>query len=249
VNTAAIEVLWQKYLRAYAQPQICSELQSRWGNDPNVVQARIQLGYPPTFQPGYIGTRFFEASARVLFIGHNPGEGKLQSSQDEDKALSKNLNAFAEGQLSFTQLAAFQAGHVIKWPIYREKGIFLETGDASIALLPTALRPSIQAVALLNLFPFKTVSNKKPLSGYGGSTSSLKAHMWECLVKPTIEALDPRFIVRYPDSDQYLPQLEQLKSKPRLVRVWHPSDYSLSAQRNKLANSWSPLATEIASHQ
>lgn len=249
MNTADIEVLWRKYLRTYAQPRLCSELQNRWSNDPNVVRERIQLAYPPTFQPGYIGARFFDAPARIIFIGYNPGEGKLKSSQEEDKALFNHLDAFAEGQLPFTQLSAFQAGHVIKWPIYRDKGIFSETGDASIALLPTAVRPSVQSVALLNLFPFKTAGNKKPLAGYGGSTSSLKVHMWECLVKPTIEALNPRFIVRYPDSDQYLPQLEQLKSKPRLVRVWHPSDYNLSAQRNKLANSWLPLAAEIASHQ
>jgi len=249
VSTAAVEALWREYLHAYAESRIKGELQGRWGADPNVVQRRIQLAYPPTFQPGYVGTNFVESRSRILFIGYNPGEGKLQLSQEEDKTLTKKLNAFAEGQLTLTQLSAFQGSHLVKWTIYRDKGIFSETGDTRIALLPTALRPSVQSVALLNLFPFKTAGNKKPLVGYGGSSSSLKVHMWECFVRPTIEALAPSFIVRYPDSDPYLPQLEQLKSKPRIVRVWHPSDYNLSAQREKLAMSWLPLAAEISSNQ
>jgi hypothetical protein len=45
----------------------------------------------------------------------------------------------------------------------------------------------------------------------------------------------------------YAPLLEQLKSQPRIVRVWHPSDYNLSAQREKLVKSWLTLAEEISS--
>lgn len=249
MSTAAIEVLWREYLRAYAEPRIKDELQSRWGADPNVVQGRIQLAYPPTFQPGYVGTRFVESRTKILFIGYNPGEGKLQSSQEEDKTLAKQLNAFAEGRLSLMQLSAFQGNHLVKWPIYREKGIFSEAGDTRIALLPKALRPSVQSVALLNLFPFKTTDNKKPLAGYGDSKTSLKGHMWECFVRPTIEALTPNFIVRYPDSDQYCRQLKQLKSKPRIIRVWHPSDRNLSAQREKLEKSWLQLVEKILPDQ
>ena len=249
MSTVAVEALWREYLRAYAESRIKGELQRRWGADPNVVQGRIQFAYPPTFQPGYVGTHFVESRSRILFIGYNPGEGKLQSSQEEDKTLTKQLHAFAEGQLSLTQLSAFQGSHLVKWAIYREKGIFSETGDTRIALLPTALRPSVHSVALLNLFPFKTAGNKKPLPGYGDSSTSLKVHMWECLVRPTIEALAPSFIVRYPESDSYLPRLEQLKSKPRIVRVWHPSDRNLSTQRERLAKSWLPLAAEISPNQ
>ena len=249
VNTAEIEGRWREYLCAFADSRIESELQSRWGADPNVVQGRIQLAYPPAFQPGYIGTHYVSSQSRILFIGYNPGEGKQKSSQDEDKELTKQLNAFAEGQLTFAQLNLFLGSHLLKWAIYSEKGIFSETGNTRIALLPADLRPSVQSVALLNLFPLKKVSNKKPLAGYGGNSTSLKVHMWELFVRPTIETLAPSIIVRYPESDPYLQELEELKSKPRIVRVWHPSDYNLSAQRQKLEKSWLLLAAEISLSQ
>ncbi len=247
MSTSKIALLWREYLQEYADPRIQSILRTNWSSDPNIVQGRIQFGYPPTFQPGYIGKRFFESRSRILFIGYNPGEGRRQASQDEDIALARQLTAFAEGHLSFTQLSDFLGTHVIKWPIYREKGIFSETGDASISLLPEALRPSVFSVALLNLFPFKTVGNRSPLTGRGGSGASLKTHMWERFVKPTIQNLAPRFIIRYPDSDQYVAHLGKLESQPHIVRVWHPSDYNLSAQREKLTKSWLPLAAELSS--
>lgn len=247
MSIVQIETLWREYLQVHAESRIRNELQTNWGDDPNIVQGRIQFAYPPTFQPGYIGKHFFESPSRILFIGYNPGEGRLQASQNEDRILSTQLAAFAEGQLSFDKLSDFLGAHIVKWPIYRDKGIFSETGDSRIALLPEGLRPSILSAALLNLFPFKTVSNKKPLAGHGGSSASLKTQMWECFVKPTIEALAPKFIVRYPDSDQYASGLENLKSQPRVVRVWHPSDYNLTAQREKLAKAWSSLAIEVSS--
>lgn len=246
MSISAIETLWRKYLQAYGEPQVRAELNRRWGGDANLTQERIQFGYPPTFQPGYVGPAYYETDAGILFLGYNPGEGKLQSSQNEDKTLVLELQAFAKGQASLAQFSQFQSSHIMKWPIYRGKGIFSGTGDELISLLPAAVRPSVESVALLNLFPLKTTGNKKPLAGYGGSTTSLKAHMWEYLVKPTIEALAPKLVVRYPDSDSYMSQLEQLKSKPRILRVWHPSDYNLSARRAELAESWLPLATCLA---
>jgi len=242
MNTATIEALWREYLQTFAEPRVKSELQSRWGGDLNVVQGRIQFSNPPTFQPGYVGSHFVKSRTRILFIGNNPAESKLRSSQEDDKTYAKQLSAFADGNLSFMQLSDFQAGQIVNWPIYREKGIFSETGGTRIALLPADLRPSVRSVALLNPFPFRTVGNKKPLAGYGGGSASLKVHMWECLVRPTIEALAPNFIIRYPRSDEYHPQLEQLRSKPRVVRVLHPGDRNLRAQREKLAESWSTLA-------
>jgi len=244
VTVGAIETLWRKYLRTYAEDRIRAELQSAWATDPNVTQSRIQFDYPPTFQPGYIGPAYSEAESRILFVGYNPGEGKLQSSRDEDNVLARKLRDFAEGAISFEELREFQAGHVVKWPIYREKGIFSETRDSAIALLPVAARPSVRSVALLNLFPFKTIQNKKPLAGYGNG-ASLKEHMWEYLIRPTIEALAPRVIVRYPDADAYESMLAQLSARPRIIRVWHPSDYNLSAQRTRLAEAWLPLGAEL----
>src|SRR5262245_43320033 len=118
-----------------------------WGADPNVTEGRIQVNYPPTFQPGYIGPDYARSGIRLLFLGYNPGEGRLQSSRDEDKVLAQKLRAFSGGHISFKNLREFQAGHVINWPIYREKGIFSETGDSEIALVPVAVRPSIRSVA------------------------------------------------------------------------------------------------------
>ena len=67
MGTETIEARWREYLRAYSDPQIRDRLQSNWRDDPNVVKGRIQFAYPLTFQPGYIGTRFFESYTRILF--------------------------------------------------------------------------------------------------------------------------------------------------------------------------------------
>jgi hypothetical protein len=120
VSISAIETLWREYLDRYGEPQIRTELYRRWGDDSNVTQGRIQICYPPTFQPGYVGSSFYKADRRILFLGYNPGEGKLQLSQDEDKALALELEAFANGRTSLAQLSQFQSSHILKWPIYKE---------------------------------------------------------------------------------------------------------------------------------
>ncbi len=242
MSISAIETLWREYLNRYGEPQVRAEIDQRWGTDPNVIEGRIQVGYPPTFQPGYVGAGFDQADCRILFLGDNPGEGKLPSSQEDDRTLTLQLEEFANGRTSFSQLNRFQAIHMLKWPIYRGKGIFSGTSDARISLLPEALRPDLQTVAILNIFPFKTKGNKKPLRGRGQRSASLAGHMWECFVKPTIESLAPQLIVRYPGSDTHKLDLEDLRSKPRTVRVWHPSDYNLSAYKPGLKESWKALA-------
>lgn len=93
-----------------------------------------------------------------------------------------------------------------------------------------------QVCRALEPIPLKTTENKNPLVG------ALKQHMWECPVKVTIEAIAPTIIVHNPSTKAYLPQLEQLASKPRLVCVWHPGDRMLNAQRERLKQSWRPLA-------
>src|SRR5439155_25576310 len=124
-----------------------------------------------------------------------------------------------------------------------------KTDDAAIALLPTAIRPSVRSVALLNVFPFKTVGNRNALAGWGNSDTSLKTHMWERLLKPTLELLAPRVIICHPDCDPYSTRLSTLPSRPSLVRVWHPSDYNVKAQRRALAGSWQPLAAVLEALQ
>lgn len=244
-SLSEIESLWRTYLRIYGEPQVRVALRDRWQNDPNVAQERIQLDFPPTFQPGYVGASFFDSEARLVFLGYNPGEGRQATSQSEDQVLGRWLQRFTEGHENLLSLSHFQAAHVVKWPIYSGKGIFRETDDLTIELLHSTVRPSIHSVALLNLFPFKTVANKKPLSGWGGPDTSLKTHMWDRLVKPTLELLTPQVIVHYPDADSYTSRLSLLPTKPRLIRVWHPSDYNLNAQRQGLKQAWQHLEAAL----
>ncbi len=241
-----IESLWRAYLGIYGEPHARNSLIQRWPNDPNVGTARIQFEYPPAFQPGYVGPAYFTNPGRLVFLGYNPGEGSQAALRPGDQLLGDWLQRFARGDETLLTLSQFQASHIIKWPIYRGKGIFRETDDDAIALLPAPVRPSVQSVALLNLFPFKTVKNSKPLAGWGGPETSLKAHMWDRFVRPTLELLAPNVIVHYPDADSYAQSLSALPSKPTLVRAWHPSDYNLNAQRNGLAQSWQPLARALA---
>jgi hypothetical protein len=244
-SSSAIEDLWRKHLSLYGEAHCRARLIQHWGNDPNISKGRIQFCFPPTFQPGYVGAEFFEARCRILFLGYNPGEGRLPKSQDEDKVLARELNEFANGQTSLAELSKFQANHMVKWPIYAEKGIFSESGDFRISLLPRSVRPSIQSVAILNLFPFKTVQNDKPMVGRRRSSASLSSYMWDCLVKPTIESLAPDLIVRYPDSKRYVSQLKSIQSEARTFEVWHPSDYNVRANRPGLQEKWSSLADHL----
>lgn len=50
-------------------------LSEKWPYDAN-VKDRISYDYPPTFQPGYVGPRYFAARQRVVLIAQNPGEGR-----------------------------------------------------------------------------------------------------------------------------------------------------------------------------
>jgi hypothetical protein len=242
---SAIENLWRKYLNLYGEPQVRTQLVQHWGNDPNISSGRIQFCFPPIFQPGYVGAKFFESRCRIVFLGYNPGEGRLSKSQDEDRVFAQELSAFANGRTSLAQLGQSQANHMVKWPIYEGKGILSEAGDSRISLLPRLARPSIQSIAILNLFPFKTVHNRKPFIGCRGTSASLSSEMWDCLVKPTIESLTPDLIVRYPESDRYSSQIESIQSKPRTIRVWHPSDYNLRAHRSRLQEEWKRLADDL----
>lgn len=230
VSIVEIEALWGRYLKSYVDPQIRGKLQRRWRDDPNVVRGRIQFEYPPTFQPGYIGSALMTDNTRILFIWQNPGEGS--TFEEGDKPLAEKLNDFAKGKISLAQLSEFQARLVVTWPIYRGKGIFAETDDCRIALLPKAKRPSVRSVALLNVFPLKTTENDPPLVG------ALKQHMWGSLVMPTIEAIAPTIIVYHRLSNAYLCQLKQLKSVHRIVRVQHPA----ARNPSELKKNWRRLA-------
>lgn len=211
----------------------------------NLVKDRVQFSFPPTFQPGCVGSKFLFEKNRILFIGYNPGEGKNETSQQADVILQDKQRALSEGNITFTEFNDFLGAHLVNWPVYAGKGILSETDDTAIALLPKELRPSVHSVALVNLFPLKTVGNKKALNDSRGGRKSLKKDLWELFVRPMIELLAPNVIVRYPDSDSYEDQLQKLETQPKLIRVWHPSDYNVNTRRNELAASWEPLREHL----
>jgi hypothetical protein len=243
--TARIETLWRANLDVFGEPQVRESLLQHWSRDPNVAKGRIQLDFPPTFQPGYVGADYFNSRTRLVFLGYNPGEGSQPALRHFDDCLVERLRRFKDGDESLLTMSDFQARIIIKWPIYHDKGIFRETNESTIALLPAAVRPSVKSVALLNLFPFKTVKNKPPLAGSRDPETSMKAHMWDKFIRPTLDLLAPTIIVYYPAADSYKRNLSLIHSLPTLFRAWHPSDYNVRARRSDLSQSWQPLACEL----
>src|SRR5438128_875446 len=115
-HSAEIESLWRGYLRIYGEPQVRSALVERWPADPNVVQGRIEVNFPPTFQPGYIGPDFFGSRHRLVFLGCNPGEDTQATSRTDDEILGDWLKRFSGLQESLLSLSHFQADLVVKSP-------------------------------------------------------------------------------------------------------------------------------------
>ena len=124
---------------------------------------------------------------------------------------------------------------MLQWKVFKNKGIFLESGDDRIKLLPTDLRPSIYAVSYVNAFPFKTVGNSKPLR------SPFRAHVWQEYVQPLIELLRPTIIVRFPESDDLESELRSISGVTTVTRVWHPSDYNVNTRPAEVQESWQAI--------
>jgi len=220
----------------FQDPNLQQSLHARWPNDINVAD-RISYRYPPTFQPGFVGTQYGNAPS-IAFLGYNPGEGSNEEAIVEDKIFSLRLRDFADGKLLFSEYNSFLAGHVFQWNIYRDMGIFQEHGDSTLSLLPPDLRPSVHSVALLNAFPFKTRDNKRPLR-----RSALATALWNEFTFPTLKTLAPDIIVHYPDSVHLAPSLRQITK--HVVQVWCPS-YNAMVRPRELKAAWHNLVDAMA---
>ena len=230
----AIEQLWKSNLITYSQDGLKDKLTATWPMDRNVVE-RISYRYPPTFQPGYVGRNYLEAHQRVVIVSQNPGEGSDPVSQNLNLDYRAKLEEFAAGRAGWKDLSDFIASQMLQWKVFRNKGIFLESGDDRIELLPTDLRPSIYAVSYVNAFPFKTVGNRKPLR------SPFRAHVWQEYVQPLIELLRPTIIVRFPESDDLESELRSISGVTTVTRVWHPSDYNVNTRPAEVQDSWQAI--------
>ena len=129
----------------------------------------------------------------------------------------------------------FICNEIISWPVYRDKGIFQESGETRAALLGPRNRISIAEIGYVNAFPFKLPSRKPPLK------TGFRAHVWQEHVSRLLQLLAPRIVVRFPESDSAEPLLRALLVDAVVQRVWHPSDYNTNARPGALAESWEPL--------
>ncbi|MDA2930730.1 hypothetical protein MYX84_12435 [Acidobacteria bacterium AH-259-O06] len=229
-----IKVIWKKALKSYEQQTLEERLRDRWADDRNVFE-RISYEYPPTFQPGYVGPAYFESGKRILMLGQNPGEGSSPIHQSWNVGYTQQLADFANDQTSFEELNALIASEMMRWRIFRGKGIFRENGDERVALVPERIRPSIRSVAYVNAFPFKTINNSRPFR------TAFFRRIWSSFVFEVITYLKPHVIIRFPDCDDRAQDLISLEFNPTVVRVWHPSDYNLNTRREQLMKSWNPI--------
>lgn len=232
--------LWTNWLAKFPQRNLQQRLMKCWPDDPNL--GRISFAYPPTFQPGYVGKNYGRGR-RILFVGYNPGEGRTAS--DADAKLAKAICRLADGKLSFQEYNQHLFTQIESWVIYRGVGVFREHGPSTMAraphgLLPEAARPSLDTVALVNAFPFKTVGNSRPLCA--GALASL---FWQEFTVPMISALKPDAIVYFTG----LPKSRQRALHSlcgNAFRVWHPS-YNSRTRPERLASEWQPFAEFLSS--
>jgi hypothetical protein len=80
----AVEALWRQTLSAYRQQGLRERLSKDWPGDRNVSE-RLAYEYPPTFQPGYVGPRYFGSRMRTVLLGLNPGEGSQPGAVARDR--------------------------------------------------------------------------------------------------------------------------------------------------------------------
>jgi hypothetical protein len=158
----AVEELWRQALSEYRQEGLRERLSKEWPGNRNVNE-RIAYEYAPTFQPGYVGPRYSPAGQHLVLMGQNPGEGSDPRSIKADREYRAKLEAFAQGDTGFDDLNRLVASQMVRWPVFKGKGIFRESGAARMSLLDNDVRPSIEDVAYVNYFPFKTAANDPPL--------------------------------------------------------------------------------------
>jgi hypothetical protein len=209
-----------------------------WPGDRNVTE-RIAYRFPPTFQPGYVGPRYFESGRGIVLMGQNPGEGSDPISVAMDRDYWAQLEAFMHGRVQLEELNRLIASHMLTWLVFAQKGVFQESGTARIALLDDETRPSIEEVSYINYFPFKTSANAAPLK-----TSTLRRHVWMTYVKRFIELLAPNVIIPLGAwcGGTVKAELRASTGSPDVISVWHPSDYNLHTRPRELQASWASLS-------
>jgi hypothetical protein len=224
LNRTTLEELWQQALSDYRQEGLRARLEAEWKGDPNVP--RISC-YPPTFQPGYVGRRYFETRVKLVLLLQNPGEGRGEEDQRSNDDYRTQLEAFSRGEFGFEELNNRIADHALTWNIYKGKGLFREAPAVRLPLIADDVRPSITEVAWLNSFPFKTRHNADPLKRPG-----FLEHAWRSFVWPALELLEPGVVARVPGTDIFSRttnpptidvRLGALPGPPEVLEVAHPS--------------------------
>jgi hypothetical protein len=217
-------------------------LSEEWPGDRNVKE-RIAYDYPPTFQPGYVGPSYFSSGGSIILMGQNPGEGSDPVSVEMNREYRAGLEAFTQRDLRFEDLNRLVALHMLRWSVFKGKGIFRESGAGRMSPLDEDVRPSIEDVGYVNHFPFKTSANRSPFK-----MSSLRGHVWTGYVARLLELLAPTVIVlmgawgRSVDA-----QLRGSAGSPKVMTVWHPSDYNLNTRPRELQASWKSLSAYLQS--
>ncbi len=234
----SVEELWREALGDYRQEGLRERLSDRWPDDSN-VNGRITYEYPPTFQPGYVSLRYFASGPRIVLMGQNPGEGSDPASVEMNREYQAKLEAFAREDIGFEDLNRLIAPHMLRWSVFKGKGIFRERGAARMSLLDESVRPSIREVGYVNYFPFKTSANRPPLKA-----SSFRIHVWTTYVGRMLELLQPTVIVQMGAwcSRSVEAELRSLAGSPEVIPVWHPSDYNVNTRPWELQASWEPLS-------
>jgi hypothetical protein len=231
-----VEELWRRALQEYRQEGLRERLSEKWPYDAN-VNARISYDYPPTFQPGYVGPRYFASRHRVVLIGQNPGEGSDAFSVAKNVDYQAELEAFAQGSAGFEELNHLVAEHHLAWRIYEGKGIFRKGGAGRMALLDEDVRLSIAEVAIANWFPFKTCRNRTPFK------TPFRQHVWTTYLLKLVELLAPTLVVPMGAwcGAREAEELRALAGSPKVIRVQHPS----ARNPQDLQKSWTPLSSYL----
>jgi hypothetical protein len=232
-----VEELCRRALQEYRQERLRERLSEKWPYDAN-VNARISYDYPPTFQPGYVGPRYFASRHRVVLIAQNPGEGRDPVSVAKNVEYRAKLEAFAQGSAGFEDLNHLVAEHHLGWRIYEGKGIFREGGVGRMALLDEDVRPSIEEVGIANWFPFKTAGDQGP-----SKASPFRQHVWRSYLLRLVELLAPTLVVPMGAwcGAREAEELRALAGSPKVIRVQHPS----ARNPQDLQKSWSPLSSYL----
>lgn len=235
-NRMAVEELWRQSLSAYREEGLEERLRTGWPRDPNVVQ-RITYEYPPTFQPGFVGPRYFESERRIVLLGQNPGGPR---SGDEERLYHARLEAFGRREISFAEVNEFLASFIPGWGVFAGKGIFRESGADKAPLIAEDVRPSIREVGYVNHFPFRLPNrHRKPRK------TSFQKHVWAEYVWPLLQLLEPALIIRYLWSEGADADLKSLVGSSAVVPVFHPSITNMRAKPTALIQSWEHVSEHL----